>query len=481
MARRDRFLVFGCAFLLRALLGWLFFGSVDLQKSIDLGHHLLAGQAIEMRGIPYLPSIALFLWAGTWFALNTDWPLAFGFKLAPIFADSLLAVLVGDLAGRRRPEAAGPAAWLYALCPVGPIVVALHGQWDPLALLFLGLAVAAAESGEGRPILAGSLLFASVAVKPMALVFLPFLVLLPRPVQALAGFGVSAAMLLALLAVLGFDLEWTLSHVLLYGSVGWFSFGLPTVLGNLFENRFWLILPLALAFYLYRQRRQELVGVVALGFLGVVGISGLAPQYLLWPLPFLLAASLRREAAAYAAVATVFLALFYADPWFAKPYFANTPALAGLDAAGFLSVPAWAADGRFRGPLAILGNYLLPLLGMVLFFRVAWTGHGAFPSRPVPFPLAQAGLAFLPFLVAALGLWLAAPGDAASYAAEVRDRVADYALACPAEVPRMKHITLVLCPGGTPVPDYRLSGSINIFTLLPLWAGLWSLLAWRRH
>lgn len=480
MTGRDRLLVFGIALTLRLAAGWIFFGSVDIQKSLDLAHHILAGQAVEMRGIPYLPSIGLFLWGGAWIAVHTDWPLAFGFKLAPIFADSLLAVLVGDLAGRRKPEAAKPAAWLHALCPLGTVIVSLHGQWDPIALLFMALAAALAEAEPRRPFLAGLLLFVSVAVKPMGLLFLPLLVLLPERGRALGGFTLAAAATIALLTVLGFDLEWTLLHAFTYGAVGWFSFGLPKVLGVWAEPRLWLALPMAVVYLHFLRRRLDMVEAVALGFLGVVAISGLAPQYLLWPLPFLLAAGHPREGALLTGAATVFLAFYYVDPWSTEPYFAHTPVLATLEFARPLMPPAWAADGRWGGLLAGMGNLLLPLLALGLFIRIAARPERIEASLTAAFLAPRVAAALLPFLAAGIGLAWAGTGDAAAFDAAVKAKIGAYALACPTGIQPMKHIVHFLCPLGTPVPAYGPSWALNAFTFLPLWGLAWAWAAWRR-
>jgi hypothetical protein len=168
--------VFLLALVVRVAVGWFFFGSVDFTNTLLNNLSLAAGQHTRMEMMPYFPVIAIFTWLGGALNLWTDWPLAFCYKLVPIFCDALIAVVIYDILRARRSGLAFGAGLLYACAPVPVIITCIQGQWDSIVLLLLLLAFHFRENfceGRWNGFLFGAFFMASFLVKPFAVMFAP--------------------------------------------------------------------------------------------------------------------------------------------------------------------------------------------------------------------------------------------------------------------------------------------------------------------
>src|SRR5690348_13788442 len=133
----HRALIFLASFAVKTIAGALFFGSVDVVNSATNSIALLGGRQVHL---PYLPAINAFLWLEGAIAASLPVLLPLSLKLIPILFDSLLAVLIYDLVGRKEARWALRAGLLYALNPLTILITGFHGQWDSIALFFLLLA-----------------------------------------------------------------------------------------------------------------------------------------------------------------------------------------------------------------------------------------------------------------------------------------------------------------------------------------------------
>lgn len=243
----------------------------------------------------------MFLWFGGVVAVWSPLPLPLCLKLAPILFDSLLAVLVFDLANRLTPRVAFRAGLLYATSPVALLITSFHGQWDAIALFFLLLAFGVREGGDSlnrREACFGAFFGLSLLIKPIAL---PFLLLFPRRrsevvrsdwqaatsplLTLLAGFGISTAC--------GYSPADILIGITSNSVKGVQVFGLPfaPILSNLplqSFRLFWIIPIMVFLAALYHRGSLGAADTMLLFSLLTLGTAGISPQYLLWPLPFLL-------------------------------------------------------------------------------------------------------------------------------------------------------------------------------------------------
>ncbi|HST65018.1 MAG TPA: glycosyltransferase 87 family protein [Mycobacteriales bacterium] len=253
--------------------------------------------------------------------LGLSWEVAG--KIAPVLADVAVTVLLGRLAtGPDRLR----VPLLYALCPVAVLVTGLHGQVEPVALALGlgGLLLARQHRVAGSGVLLGL----AVATKtwPVLLVLGP---LRETPVRrwwrlALPLGAVLVALLLSIPAFLHDSLRaavhvlvgyrsftgvWGWTGLLNYFGVvggGYRGPGVDTV-----QHVGTVVTLVAVAAAVARFRRAgavPLTAAVLLTFLVVT--AGFGPQYLLWPLPFVLLLR-RRTGLVFAVAASLYAAYAY--------------------------------------------------------------------------------------------------------------------------------------------------------------------------
>lgn len=322
--------VFVCAFAVRMGLGTIFFGSVDMTNSVLQSHSLSARVPVYL---PYLPFVETLLFLVAQVHDHTTLPLSMPIKVLPSLADSLLASAVVAVTPERRPT----WAWLYATCPLSLILVSLHGQWDPLWLLPTVVALAIADGVRRVPTIAtsaiiGTCLAVAAICKPIPLALAPAaLVARDRwsSARGAVSVGVSAGTMTILVALmlvvynrLGFDLGRVLEGVLGYGASGRtvVVFGLPRLLGPLGVSVGSLRLAsvalasmILLRRLIWPSRQCRMATAAALCFV-LPAVGGLAPQYLLWALPFLIAGNRFTLATVYAGATSLFLIAYYVMP-----------------------------------------------------------------------------------------------------------------------------------------------------------------------
>jgi hypothetical protein len=398
---RARLAVLAAALLPRLVLGYLTFGSVDVTGNLNDAVRVLGGSWADT---PYLPFIELWLWIGSHLIHFTALPVTLSLKLLPILADVLIALLLFEARGLRT-------AMLYAFAPIPIIVVAVHNQWDSIWLYFLLLALLAVRSKtDAGAAVAGAAMVLSVAVKPIAAPLGLILLPLARR-RAAAFFGGAAAMLSVYLIVL-WRLGWLLDLDNLMGIVdyvqrGIILFGFPSHP----LNRLWTTIATAVGLWALvvkgKLNREE---AVALYFCATMALSGLAPQYLCWLMPFMLLVGRTRFAAVYSLVTGLFLLLFYQLPRVNEFSVQNMGAWAFLKPFGGVSPPL--PDPRWQSVARAAGNYAIPLLCLVYVVTVIARAVLRDRVSPALEPLARPRmmawpLAALVAIVAAFAIWAA--------------------------------------------------------------------------
>ena len=344
MKSRDRAVVFLVALAVRAVVAWIFFGSVDLTNAMLYTARLFDGAPVSSIPVPYLPgAYQLLIRLSGVLAIETAMPLAFAYKLFPLVFDAAIAVLVRDVRGRR-------IGLLYALAPVPIIIITIHTQWDAIAFELLLLALLTIAR---YPAFAGVAFVLSVLVKPIAIPFAPLLLTKRSAISMAATF---AAYLLVM------QPSWTsIRGVAYYATWGAQPFGLPVITGGQ-VNRLLALAPLLLLVPLYWKGRITRLEAVTLFLAFILASSGMSPQYLLWIVPFLLICGYTRYAALYSLAAGWFLLIYYRHPGPDGFNYENLGALAPLRSVAWLTPPM--TDTSL---FTILGSLVIPLSALAFF------------------------------------------------------------------------------------------------------------------
>lgn len=180
-----------------------------------------------------------------------------------------------------------------------------------------------------------------------------------------AGMIVSA---LIIFYHLNFDLLKLFDDILRYCNQGVQLFGLPFAwpfsiypVNIFFKNRIWIVALLSIVAWAYYKQYLNIFHALAIDMAIIIGFSGLCPQYLMWLLPFLLITSNLRWAGVYGLFATIFLMLFYSNPYAnLEVLFQNSMSFAPLKICWWLAPPAWSASAKLLTIIHILGSYLIP-------------------------------------------------------------------------------------------------------------------------
>lgn len=175
----PRSIIFITATLVRCIIGYIFYGSIDVSAFIGINAHTFNN---TLSQYPFsiwcsFPVIPFYLWFCGVLGVTSCLPLAFCFKLIPIFFDGLLAVLLYDLIKNIRPVYAFKTGMLYALSPFSIIITCIHGQWEAMQIFFFLLALyirTCYQDSYKKYFLYGLLFAFSFLLKPLSLVFIVF-------------------------------------------------------------------------------------------------------------------------------------------------------------------------------------------------------------------------------------------------------------------------------------------------------------------
>jgi hypothetical protein len=294
-------LVVGIALRLILLIS----AAADSWQPIDYfyGFHA-AGQAILTRQDPilathgswhFLPMIPYLYGLG----LRAGLPWEIAGRLVPVAADIALIPLVGKLAGGRNAAA---ARFAYACSPIALMVAVIHGQIEPVALVFLVAACVMARSGRGG--WAGALFgFALSAGTWPVILFPALLLLLPDWRERAHSVAAGAAVPVFFLVTMPLVVHSSWSNLLdvarylggvrpVVGEWGWTAWmtGGNWALAPTAAGIGQVVLYLTLLGMMWLWRRADpidMISAVLLAFMVVTPRMG--AQYLLWFVPFLVA------------------------------------------------------------------------------------------------------------------------------------------------------------------------------------------------
>ncbi|HEU5158632.1 MAG TPA: hypothetical protein VFU43_16665 [Streptosporangiaceae bacterium] len=333
---------------------------------LDAANSVLAGEdpVNHLRregGWHFLPFMAYLLAGerqlGLWLGLG--WGTVA--RLAPVIADIALIPLTGRLAAGDDARRRALCAFQYACMPVAVMVSSIHGQFAPITLL-LGVAALLAAR-RGRPHLAGLLIGLSVTSTSWSVLLVPGIMLLVTGLRnrlTVLGWiaAVPGAFLLSSWLVLDTPLrrlpataKAVMSTRPVVGDWGWTAIAthgkvsVSPTLGHI--GTVVLVLALLAAGWWWR-RADPLTLTLVLLLVFVVVTYRFGAQYLLWPLPFLIARPTRGTWAAITAGA-VWAAIGYLyTTRLDEPTWWHTHTWWSLSSLAVIALLIWALPWRRR-------------------------------------------------------------------------------------------------------------------------------------
>lgn len=332
---------------------------------IRTGHDIYTTPLAQGRH-PYLP-LQLYAYAAAhWLATTKGLPFAPLTKAPPIVADGIIAVTLTWL-GQRRWDSWHLGLW-YAFQPIAIYVSAYHGQFDAepaLAGLLAGLAI---EAGHGT--VAGLWLGLGILLKLWPAFFAPLLIwrLTRWQARATAAFSIAIVPLLGIACYRWlFPGSWSavITPALSYAGVpGWWGYTallrLSAVAAQhpiaaflqpwqpakrlaqaaLFGRYGTLVALLLITLWLMWRRAPFLHAQLTLTLTFLATTAGFGVQYLVWPVPFALAAGYRRPLRAYTAACLILL-LGANLLGLLQPQLHSFPLVRSDDTVRALGIPAW--------------------------------------------------------------------------------------------------------------------------------------------
>jgi hypothetical protein len=310
-------------FLVRLVPAVLSFGTSDVMAWELLGQSFLNGENFYATQLHNWPPLWIYFTAGAWLAHDvTGLPFSALVKLPPIAADAFIAALLCRVAQRSGwgTSSVAAAGLAYALHPVSILVTGYHGQFDALMLAPTFLAWHILVSWQGHRRLMGSALALGLGIwfKPVPLILLP--VLLTRLASwrercmftalalAPAAFGTLPYLLLwpddvaanflgysSWFGQWGYPVAWMVVEYVRNGTIPWWlpdpDYVSRTLRLMYAAGRWVLLAALVATWWLsYRRGFDLLRGILATFAAFYFATSGFGLQYLLWIVPFAVAA-----------------------------------------------------------------------------------------------------------------------------------------------------------------------------------------------
>jgi hypothetical protein len=434
IAWKERpWVVFTSAFAVRVIIAAVFLGSCDTLDSI---YHIAVGGAHRYFYLPYFPIIDNILGSSSLVASKFHFlPIGLVPKLIPCLADSLIAVWF-LMDNRFEKHYRRRAAWLYVFCPLPIILVCIQGQWDSLWVLPMVSALAMADllrhttkSRRRTLLLIGALLGIAIISKPVAIITAGLLVpnfrsrastqgWIQECCLMLVGCATTMGLFFAKFAFDGTHLRQTLRDVISYGGAPGFTIFGPAkfwylhlistipvphnaatqeLLVNTDLRDLSIIYVLAIVLYqIFARTPLDSMTAAAAALLICPAVGGLAPQYLFWPLVFILASGRIRAAVAYALSASSIYFVFFLIPGASAAKGESATAYLPLRSLSFLGIPRSALDWFANSPVALdiwnpFANLVVPvaMCGFGLYLLVSRTTpkYSAEESRLEPLRL----------------------------------------------------------------------------------------------
>jgi hypothetical protein len=411
--------VFLSAFILRVCIAAVFLGSCDTLNSIALAP--MAAQHVYFY-LPYFPVINNILGASALAISKLHFlPIALIPKLIPCLADSLIAVwFLKD--SRFDKQFRQRAAWLYVFCPLPLILICIQGQWDSMWVLPIVSALAMADLlkhttkwHRGTLLLIGALLGIAILSKPVAIIVAGLLIpsfwsrkstndWIQECCLIVIGFAAAVGLFFAKFELDGTDLHRSLQDVISYaGTPGftifgpaklWYLHALATIpvssgvaaqelaVTSAFREVSIVIVAVIVVYQIFARTPLDKMTAAAAALLICPAVGGLAPQYLFWPLVFILASGRVRAAVVYALSASSLYFVFFLIPGASATKGESAAAYLPLHALRFLGVPRSALEWFANSPVSL--DIWNPIANLIVPIAMCCFGLYLLLSRTIP-------------------------------------------------------------------------------------------------
>ncbi len=403
--------VFACAFAVRVVIAAVFLGSCDNLNSIA---EIPTAAAHVPILLPYFPVIANILGTSALVITKLHFvPIALVPKLIPCFADSLIAVWF-LLDNRFEKHFRRRAAWLYVFCPLPLVLICINGQWDSMWVLPMVSALAMADlmkhtttSRRRTLLIIGALLGIAILSKPVAVITAGLLIPNFRSRMStndwiqecsliLIGFATTMGLFFAKFALDGTNLRQNLYDVVSYvRSPGFVIFGpagflhlhavtsINVVMVSADFRDLSIVYVLAIVLWqMFARVPLDKMTAAAAALLICPAVGGIEPQYLFWPLVFILASGRVRAAVWYALSASSLYFLFFLIPGASIAKGESSAAYLPLHSLSFLGVPRVALEWFANSSVAL--DIWNPLANLVVPFAMCCFGLYLLVSRTTP-------------------------------------------------------------------------------------------------
>jgi hypothetical protein len=345
--------VFVIAFSLRFLVGFFTFGSVDLLNAHQGG--LDAVNFNHEYNFPYYPFFFYINLFSEFLSRYLSFPIGIAYKFLPIIFDSLIAVLIfiGFFLKSEKIIFSFFAAILYALSPLSILITSIHCQWDSISLAFVLMVFMLKEHYQTTNLtifIMGVLLAISFCMKPYTIMFLPFMFLpfdfkflfkkdylkkcLTNVFIFLAGFFLAFTFFLIIFKLSHFDIK-RVSFLVFDYLIGHrpliFGLNFSSSLGFLYKYKILFIFFVYIVLvYLNLRTKMNSFLCASLLILAILSSHGLAPQYIFWPLPFILMSGHFLSFLIYQFVFTPIFIAYYLIPYYSFEKYENLSTFATL-------------------------------------------------------------------------------------------------------------------------------------------------------
>jgi hypothetical protein len=165
-----------------------------------------------------------------------------------------------------------------------------------------------------------------------------------------------------------------------------FPFAIPSqgMLATIVKNRIWLIGIIGIITVFYYRQRCTIFECIALVFFCILGFAGIVPNYLFWPIPFIIINQWYTVAAMYIPLSSIFLLLYYANPFAnATVFYQNGLCFAPLKEMMFFCPPAWSAQTSLKPLIDIIGNVMIPVFSMGTLFVMLFLKKAPYSIKPL--------------------------------------------------------------------------------------------------
>ncbi len=368
----------GLCLILRVPAAFLVYGTSDVTNIFALPGALFNGELLHFYSrLPsnYSPFIPWLLWPFRFLSGAAGLPFWGMIKVPSIISDCVITAIIFSAVLRLKSDrvSAFKAALLYAANPVSFFVTSVHGQLDPMVIMFCLAAWYYFEFAQDARDKTFSALFlgAAIAAKNYPIILLPFFLFREKTLKdrfhylALSLLPITAFSLPYFLAAPGLFLKSVLGYAPKFGYWGYML--VLTILKKHFSlslfqwlyeqgNRFgkYLLLALLAVYYQCSRGRTRLIDDIIIAFLGLLTFtSGFGSQYLIWPVPFALVTRAQRPEriyAAYAAFCTLWMGCLYMG-LYSPALYSRCTALIGENLfwkfSTLFSLSAWLATGSW--------------------------------------------------------------------------------------------------------------------------------------